>query len=181
MKCLLTKSRIFLPNEEKKFLMNVCRNQGTNIMNQLTKDQRKQAQKIIARIHSNVSALFTKWEEECYKPPVLWDVEKVFDLFSKILADGEPIQRRTLQKYRLYRLSETVQEYGGLIPLKLNFYWMRIDEIEALPVKEIEWLQNVSRNEGKNIAGTVNSNQQWSAFELLEKLKYKNVIKYIEK
>lgn len=177
----IDKIKDILPNEEKKFLINVCRNQGTNIMNLLTKDQRKQAQKIVARIDSNVSALFTKWEEECHKPPVLWDEEKIFDLFVKILADGKPLVRRILQKYRLYRLSETVHEYGGLIPLKLNFYRMRIDEIESLPVKEIEWMQNVSRNEGKGLAGTVNSDQQRKAFELLEMLKYKDVMKYIEK
>ncbi|MGE7686760.1 hypothetical protein [Peribacillus simplex] len=177
----IDKIKGILPYEEKKFLMNVCRNQGTNIMNRLAKDQRKRAQRVVERIHSDVSALFARWEEAGHKPLELWDEAKIFDFFVKILADGEPIQRRVLQKYRFYRLLETVQEYGGIITLKLKFYGMRIDEIESLPAKEIEWIQNISRNQGKNIAGMVNSDQQRQALELLSKLKYKNVLKHIEK
>mgnify|MGYP001126211592 CR=1 FL=1 len=161
--------------QEKIFLVNVIRNRGTNIMNRINQEQQDQARRIVKSIDLDVETLLHQWENENQSPPTVWSEEKIFNFLLELLNKNEVIQRRVLQKYRFYRIKETMQVYGGIIPLKLLFFERRMSEITSLPQKEIEFLINVAKNKGKNISGHVTNEQQKQAERILVSLEEKKI------
>lgn len=73
-----------------------------------------------------------------------WSKDLIFYYFDKIIKEGNPINRKNIDK-ATGNLQTAIQKYGGYVSLKLEF----IKLLGYIPTQEIEWVKNISEGINK--------------------------------
>lgn len=94
-----------------------------------------------------------------------WNKNKIFECFNNIIVKNIGITRKNIEKCGYSAMNDAIVDLGGLVQWKLDFYYEHKDL--NIPEKDIQWLNNVSKNQGTNIKNKITQKQQNLANEIL--------------